>query len=72
MSSDDEEDTSQYEVVKNQEDQYSIWSVGRELPAGWEAVGKTGLKGECLEYIETVWTDMRPRSLREHMNSHTQ
>jgi MbtH protein len=25
----------QYEVVVNHEEQYSIWSAGRELPLGW-------------------------------------
>jgi MbtH protein len=53
-----------YEVVRNHEEQYSIWSVEREIPAGWEAVGQRGTKAECLAYIEAVWTDMRPRSLR--------
>lgn len=53
-----------FEVVRNHEEQYSIWSVEREIPAGWEAVGQRGTKAECLAYIESVWTDMRPRSLR--------
>lgn len=53
-----------YEVVRNHEEQYSIWPVEREIPAGWEAVGQRGTKEECLAHIESVWTDMRPRSLR--------
>lgn len=56
-----------YLVVRNHEQQYSIWWQDRDLPAGWDAVGKAGSKQECLDYIEEVWTDMRPRSLREHM-----
>jgi MbtH protein len=63
----DEEDTRQYAVVINHEEQYSIWFVGREIPAGWKAVGKEGTKAECLAYIEEVWTDMRPLSLRKFM-----
>ena len=35
---------------------------------GWKAVGKSGQKQECLEYIEEVWTDMRPLSLRKLMD----
>jgi MbtH protein len=56
-----------FNVVVNHEEQYSIWPADRELPAGWSAVGKSGTKQECLAHIETVWTDMRPLSLRKRM-----
>ena len=56
-----------YTVVVNHEEQYSIWPIGREIPLGWRAVGKEGKKAECLDYIEEVWTDMRPLSLRKKM-----
>ena len=56
-----------YIVVINDEEQYSIWPEGREIPAGWRAVGKSGTKDECLAYVEEVWTDMRPLSLRRQM-----
>jgi MbtH protein len=65
---DDKEDTTIYQVVVNQEEQYSIWPAGRELPLGWKSAGKSGRKAECLEYIKEVWTDMRPRSLRNLMD----
>ena len=57
----------EYDVVVNDEEQYSIWAVGRAVPAGWHAVGVTGTKEKCLEHIEEVWTDMRPKSLRVAM-----
>jgi MbtH protein len=53
-----------YEVVVNHEEQYSIWRADREPPPGWRRAGKSGTSSECLEHIETVWTDMRPRSAR--------
>jgi MbtH protein len=56
-----------YTVVMNHEEQYSIWPADRECPLGWQSVGKTGTKSECLDYIEQVWTDMRPLSLRKKM-----
>lgn len=59
----------QLQVVVNHEEQYSIWPIDREIPLGWRAVGKSGSKAECLEYIQEVWTDMRPLSLREKMKS---
>lgn len=63
----EQEDTTIYNVVMNHEEQYSIWPADRELPLGWHTVGKTGTKQECLAYIEEVWTDMRPLSLRKRM-----
>jgi len=67
MSWDDE--NAVFVVVVNHEEQYSIWPEYRELPAGWSAVGQRGSRSECLEYIERVWTDMRPLSLRHHMDA---
>ena len=67
MTAGEDEDATIYTVVVNHEEQYSIWPSHRELPRGWEAVGKEGRKAECLQYIEEVWTDMRPLSLRRKM-----
>lgn len=67
MSWDDDDDKTIYAVVINHEEQYSIWSAAREVPLGWTKVGKEGTKQECLDYIEEVWTDMRPLSLRKEM-----
>jgi MbtH protein len=53
-----------YRVVVNDEEQYSIWWVDRKLPDGWKDVGKSGTKTECLSYINEVWTDLRPLSIR--------
>lgn len=58
-------------VVKNHEEQYSIWPEFKSVPDGWKAVGKSGSKAECLAYIEEVWTDMRPKSLRDAMAKDT-
>ena len=56
-----------YKVVVNHEEQYSIWPGERQNALGWNDVGKTGSKAECLAYINEVWTDMRPLSLRKQM-----
>jgi MbtH protein len=77
------DDNREYDVVVNHEEQYSIWLCGRELPAGWTIVpipdewlsargnGDTAAgvhaKQTCLDYIEEIWTDMRPLSLRRAM-----
>jgi MbtH protein len=57
--------TINYFVVINDEEQYSIWPADRRQPPGWYVAGEARPRDECLEYIEQVWTDMRPRSVRE-------
>jgi MbtH protein len=57
-----------YRVVINVEEQYSIWPATRDIPVGWKAVGPSGSKDECLGYIDKIWTDMRPLSLRKAMD----
>ena len=67
MTEHDTDDLTTYRVVVNHERQYSIWPTYKELPLGWSEEGPIGPKGECLAYIERVWTDMRPLSLRTAM-----
>ena len=62
------ENDAVYQVVVNHEGQYSLWPSDREPPLGWQGVGKVGTKDECLAYVEEVWTDMRPLSLRKTMD----
>lgn len=62
-----EDDAIIYHIVVNHEEQYSIWPSYKEMPGGWRVAGKSGGKDECLAYIKEVWTDMRPLSLRKHM-----
>jgi MbtH protein len=62
------DDIKIWRVVVNDEEQYSIWFADRDPPVGWTLVGKEGPKEECLAYIEEVWTDMRPKSLRKQMD----
>lgn len=63
----DSEDTV-FRVVVNHEEQYSIWPDYLEIPNGWREVGVSGPKQKCLDHIQEVWTDMRPLSLRRHMD----
>lgn len=57
-------DEATYVVVRNDEEQYSIWRTDRELPAGWHAQDVRGTREECLDHIRLVWTDLRPLSAR--------
>ena len=58
----------EYICLINEEEQYSLWSADKKIPLGWNQVGPKGSKEECLSYIKTVWTDMRPKSLRIQMD----
>ncbi|HEY0637720.1 MAG TPA: MbtH family NRPS accessory protein [Pseudonocardiaceae bacterium] len=60
-------DDIRYQVLINDEEQYSLWPAHNEVPAGWRPVGREGTRDECSAYVDQVWTDMRPRSLREQM-----
>jgi MbtH protein len=64
---DDTGDDRTYLVVLNDEEQYSIWPDDRPPPAGWRAGGRRGTRQDCLAYIDEVWTDMRPLSVRRAM-----
>lgn len=66
------DDEAIYKVVVNREEQFSIWVAERPNPLGWRDVGKVGTRLECLAYIEEVWTDMRPLTLREAMEQDAQ
>jgi MbtH protein len=59
------DDDREYVVVRNDEEQYSIWPAERPTPDGWVTAGPSGSKTLCLDYIEEVWTDIRPKSVRE-------
>jgi MbtH protein len=63
-----EEDDVVYKVVVNHEEQYSIWPAHKSNPLGWRDIGVSGPKTTCLDHINEVWTDMRPLSLRKHMD----
>jgi MbtH protein len=58
-----------YKVVINNEEQYSIWPKDKTNPSGWHDADKIGTKEECLNYIQQIWGDMRPLSLRRQMES---
>lgn len=64
-----DDESCDYFVVVNHEEQYSIWPAHREVPRGWETVGPPRSREACLTHIEEVWTDMRPKSVRLAMET---
>lgn len=66
-TNEDVRESAAFRVVVNGEGQYSIRPTDKENPPGWADTGKEGTKESCLAYIETVWDDMRPLSLRRRI-----
>lgn len=56
-------------VLVNGENQHSLWPSFVDVPAGWTAVHGPGPREECLTYVETHWTDLRPQTLINAMNA---
>jgi len=54
-------------VVRNSEDQYSLWPIGKRMPSGWSDTGVHGTRDACLQHVADNWGDMRPKSLRQRM-----
>jgi MbtH protein len=52
-----------YHVLVNDENQHSLWPTRIAIPSGWEAVLQNASREECVEFIESNWQDMRPKSL---------
>ncbi len=64
-----DDDAGEFYVLVNEEDQYSLWPTFVDVPAGWQVVHGAGSRTDCLNFVEQTWTDMRPRSLREAMQT---
>jgi MbtH protein len=64
-----DDETLEFLVLVNDEQQYSLWPAFREVPTGWRAVGPRGERRDCLAWIEANWTDMRPASLAQEMDA---
>ncbi|MEU2245152.1 MULTISPECIES: MbtH family protein [Streptomyces] len=60
----EQESQAVHTVVVNAEEQYSLWPAATPVPAGWTETGHRGTHAECLAHIESVWTDLRPLSVR--------
>ncbi|MCT2588791.1 MbtH family protein [Streptomyces sp. N2-109] len=51
-------------VLVNDEGQHSLWPSFADVPGGWTIVFDENTRDACLDFIDTRWTDLRPRSLR--------
>jgi MbtH protein len=64
-----ENESGTFLVLINDEDQHSLWPDYINVPAGWRSVHGPKPRQACLDYIDEHWTDMRPRSLINSMDT---
>ena len=62
-----DDESGEFYVLVNDEGQHSLWPTFSPVPEGWLTVFGAESRESCLEYVETHWTDIRPKSLREAM-----
>lgn len=60
-----DDETATFVVLVNDEEQHSLWPAFAAIPAGWRQVYGEASRGDCQQYVEEHWIDMRPKSLRE-------
>jgi uncharacterized protein YbdZ (MbtH family) len=56
-------------VLKNAEDQHSLWPRAIDVPPGWATVHGPAPRADCMNFIRDNWTDMRPASLVAEMSA---
>ncbi len=64
-----EDAAASYQVLVNDEGQHSLWPASIEVPGGWTVAFGEDTRQACLDYIESNWTDMRPKSLVAFMSA---
>lgn len=52
-------------VLRNARGLYSLWPDFSPVPAGWVTAFGPAPHPECVLWLETHWTDMRPAALRD-------
>jgi MbtH protein len=62
-----DDENGEFYALVNREGQHSLWPTFAEVPAGWTVVHGPGSRRSALDHIEAGWTDLRPKSLVEHM-----
>lgn len=64
-----DDESARFVVLVNDEKQYSIWPAHLDVPGGWQVALAEAPRQECLDYVEAVWSDMRPASLVRAMEA---
>ena len=60
-----------YVVLRNQQNQHSLWRAGIAVPNGWTVVHGPESRTDCLTYVREHWTDLRPSDVAEFVTAVT-
>ena len=60
-----------YTVLRNEENQHSLWPAFADVPDGWTVVHGPGRREDCIAYVEKHWVDLRPRTVAEFVAAQT-
>lgn len=55
-------DSLEFIVLINSQQQHSLWPFFKTIPQGWESTFGPSSRDSCLSYVETHWTDIRPQN----------
>lgn len=56
-----DDDSLAFLVLVNALQQHSLWPLFKTIPPGWQQAFGPSSRENCLEYVETNWTDIRPQ-----------
>lgn len=59
-----DDESAQFYVLVNDEEQHSLWPEFAPIPAGWSSRIGPVSREAAVAYVEEVWPDIRPKSLR--------
>lgn len=59
-----------YTVLRNDENQHSLWPAFADVPEGWTRVHGPSRRDECMAYVRENWLDLRPRGVAEFVAEH--
>lgn len=60
-----DDENGQFHVLRNKENQHSLWPTFAAVPSGWDIVLESATRAECLQYVEENWTNIIPLSAQE-------
>ena len=55
-----DDETLDFIVLVNAQQQHSLWPNFKAIPQGWTSVFGPSSRNACLDYVEMNWTDLRP------------
>ncbi|GAA3728730.1 MbtH family protein [Salinactinospora qingdaonensis] len=64
MSNPFDDADARFLVLVNDEEQHSLWPEFAAVPDGWHVVLGPVSRDEAIDYVNTNWTDLRPKSVR--------